>query len=224
MAPRRAYRGGMRHILALLLLVACSASPALSPRDCTPGATSACACPGASGVQVCAADGMLGACACADGGAPIEDAPPSSEDVARAPDVRADVPAVAPDAPEAQDRPQGADTAAADVPAMADVPRDMTPPCVPRNLCGAVCVVDYQTDPQNCGACFVSCPATVARSVPTCRGGRCTLGCRAGLVTCGLSACVDPRGPSFDCAACGFNCPEGQRCDYDGRRGACVPR
>lgn len=58
--------------LILALLSACSAAPAISPRDCTPGATSACACPGASGVQTCGADGALGACVCADAGGGVD--------------------------------------------------------------------------------------------------------------------------------------------------------
>lgn len=70
------YPDAMRALVALLaVLVACSAAPAISPRDCTPGATSACACPGAVGVQTCGADGTLGACVCADAGVSREDAP-----------------------------------------------------------------------------------------------------------------------------------------------------
>lgn len=211
--------------LVLALVVACSASPAISPRDCTPGTTSACACPGALGVQTCGADGTLGACVCADAGVSREDAPSRPQDAPPVLDVGTDAPLPTLDAPGVLDGPTGPlDAPAADAPDVVDVPRDTTPPCEPRNLCGAVCVTDYQTDPQNCGACFISCPATVTGSVPTCRGGRCTLGCRAGFVTCGVGACVDPLAPTFDCAMCGFNCPEGQRCNYDGRRGTCVPR
>ena len=216
--------------LVLALVVACSASPAISPRDCTPGTTSACACPGALGVQTCGAEGRLGACVCGDAGGQVDvpaDAPVSPVDAPPALDVPTDGALPALDVVTPQDRPQATD-AGADAPdaadAPGDVPRDTTPPCESRNLCGNTCVVDYETDPQNCGACFISCPASVLGSVPTCRGGRCTLGCRSGFVTCGTGACVDPRAPSFDCAACGFSCPDGQRCNYDGRRGTCVPR
>ena len=61
----------MRFMLAAALLIsACATDPALAPRDCTPGTTTGCVCPGvlASGVQVCSADGQLGACMCPDAG------------------------------------------------------------------------------------------------------------------------------------------------------------
>lgn len=59
----------MRNLAALvLLLAACAADPVIAPRDCTPGTTTSCACPGASGVQTCTAAGTVGACVCPDGG------------------------------------------------------------------------------------------------------------------------------------------------------------
>lgn len=44
-----------------------------TPPLCTPGAQVACACSGgAASVQVCAANGTLGPCACPDAGAPVD--------------------------------------------------------------------------------------------------------------------------------------------------------
>lgn len=202
--------------LAAVLLVACAVDPAVAPRDCTPGATAACACPGASGVQTCGDDGRLGACVCAD--------------AASAPDV-----AVVADVVTAPDRPTTADVvdagaavdvvaedrAAADVVDAADAPDVRV--CEPRQTCGSDCVADYQTDPRHCGTCFNRCSPRGANSVATCSGGRCVLGCAAGFVPCGADVCVSPSASTFDCAACGFACLAGQRCDYDGRRGRCVP-
>lgn len=212
----------MRHTLALVLLVACSASPALAPRDCTPGATVACACPGASGVQTCGADGTLGACVCADAGI-AEDARPAAVDAPSVPDVGADAGSPALDAPGPQDRPQGPDAAETGS-GMPDATQDTGVPCEPRNVCGSVCVEEYLTDPQNCGACFIRCAPRAVGAVPACSGGVCVLRCGEGLVACGVDRCVSPLAPSFDCQQCGYSCPDGQRCDYDGRRGRCVPR
>lgn len=111
----------MRAALLALLVVACS-SPSIAPRDCTPGTTSACVCPGASGVQTCTAEGRVGACVCADAGMVLQDAgelpdaPPATDrselpDVATARDAgledaaeaRADAPPAATDAATAGD-------------------------------------------------------------------------------------------------------------------------
>lgn len=207
----------MRTTFLAILALGCSASPALSPRDCTPGVSVACACPGASGVQVCGDDGELAPCVCSDAGAPVEDAPP----------LPSDAPAAPSDAPDVR-RAVGADVP----PLMGDVVSpsrdvvavDTARACDPRQTCGSVCVEDYATDPRNCGGCFIACPAGGAGTVPTCRGGRCDTGCLPGLVPCGVGVCVDPASSAFDCAACGFSCPSSQRCDYDGRRGRCVAR
>lgn len=82
-------------LFTLALLVACTTDPVVAPRDCTPGQTSACVCPGAAGVQTCTDAGTLGACVCPDAGtdatssdAPALDAPTADRpDVPSAPDV-----------------------------------------------------------------------------------------------------------------------------------------
>ena len=91
----------MRYAAALALLVACSVDPVVAPRDCTPGQTSACVCPGAAGVQTCTAEGTLGACVCPDAGtdatssdAPVVDVPVARPDVVTAADVVDVVPGV----------------------------------------------------------------------------------------------------------------------------------
>lgn len=84
----------MRSLLVAALLVACASDP-VAPRDCTPGATNVCACPGGpAGVQTCTAAGTLGACACPDAGglSDVVDAGPPEDrpapiDSATAPDV-----------------------------------------------------------------------------------------------------------------------------------------
>ena len=125
----------MRHLVALLLLcVACSAGPTVAPRDCTPGATAACACPGASGVQTCTAGGTLGACVCADAGARVDAT--SSSDAAMPRDAGPrDVP-LRPADPRCADRLTARDW------------------CGPDD--GGVCV-DRQGDSNNCGGCGRVC-------------------------------------------------------------------
>ena len=153
----------MRHLALALLFVACSAGPTVAPRDCTPGATSACVCPGATGVQTCTAEGRLGACVCADAGAQV-DVVTSSSDAAL-------------DAPAPSDRPEASDVA--DAP-----PADngLNPRCTPSTL--ATCASpgfgegcwDLQTSngripATHCGACGNACP----EAAPECVGGRCTV-------------------------------------------------
>lgn len=202
----------MRALVALLVaLVACSAGPTIAPRDCTPGATSACACPGASGVQTCGADGRLGACLCADGGAP-QDAPPAAADAPPAPDAAPDAPTPVLDAEGPQDRPQGADAvdASPGVDAGVDVPRDATDDATdagrviscpaPQVLCGTRCA-DLRAELTNCGACGVACaPGQV------CEMGVCGISCPAGRTLCGAT-CADINNDPLNCGGCGTVCP-----------------
>lgn len=61
--------GTLQHIAAVVATLAalgCAVDPVTAPRDCTPGASVACACPGASGVQTYADEGVLSACECPD--------------------------------------------------------------------------------------------------------------------------------------------------------------
>ena len=152
----------MRHLIAAVLLAACSSSPTLPPRDCTPGQASTCACVGgAAGAQTCGADGVLGACVCPDAGG-------SGADVERPGD------AVAGDAP---------DVAAAPTDAPGDVPATATddgrdPRCGPGTLvmCLPGSCWDLQTSngrvpATHCGACGNACP----EAAPECVGGRCTV-------------------------------------------------
>lgn len=214
-----AYRARM-HLLPLLvaiLIVACAADPVLAPRDCTPGQTIPCACPGASAVQVCDPDGHLGACACPDGGGaddvvPVQDRP-------------------APDAVAPEDRPSADVVAARDVASSPDVVdagvgRDVLDEsaicrirCGPNAecteagcrctgdavSCGGICR-DLRTDPMNCGACGSRCPVGHSCSLGVCAGVLADGGVVCGLILTTLAS--DTR----NCGACGNVCPAGRRC------------
>lgn len=129
----------------------CATDPILAPRDCTPGTTSACVCPGASGVQACTAEGRVGACVCVDAGVlpdavTVPDAPPATdrpeppdavtvrdaglEDAAEA---RADVPPTATDAAAPGDATSATD---AQVSCEGPIPRR----CSSSAHCQAMCV------------------------------------------------------------------------------------
>lgn len=138
----------MRLVALLLLCVACSAGPTVAPRNCTPGATSACACPGASGVQTCTADGTLGACVCADAGARVDAT--SSSDAGVRPDAGPrDVP-LRPADPRCADRLTARDWCGPD---------------------GSGACVDRMTDPNNCGGCGARCTGAMSE----CFDGLCFL-------------------------------------------------
>jgi len=154
-----AYRGAMRHLALALVLLGCSADPVIAPRDCTPGTTTTCACPGASGVQTCTAAGTVGACVCPDGGG-------GADAVAVADVLRADVV----DAGAVEDR---------------AAPRDADPRCsafaAARDWCqvadgGAGACVDLTSDPNNCGRCALRCAAPMVE----CFQGECFVPLDAG--------------------------------------------
>lgn len=138
----------MRHLALALLFAACSSSPTVAPRDCTPGATSACVCPGANGAQTCSAEGRLGACVCPDAGARV-DAASSSDAGALQDGGGRDVP-LRPADPRCADRLTARDW------------------CGPDD--GGVCV-DRQRDPNNCGGCGARCTGAMSE----CFDGLCFL-------------------------------------------------
>lgn len=223
-------------LLALSLsLAACSSDP---PPSCTPGAQLACACPGgAASVQVCGASGVLGFCACPDGGGldVVTDVETGAGDVP-ALDVATldagedrpstDTPAIADvDVPESLDAASAhdasdatvsdvagmdarTDVGALDVPAV-DVPRDVFP-----DGCAS-------TTPGNC--CGIAC-ATPAHGTASCSGGRCGIGtCQPGYGDCdgfATNGCETSLSTSAaNCGACGAPCAEGRVCVG----AACVP-
>lgn len=200
----------MRTLAALvLLLAACAADPVLAPRDCTPGTTSSCACPGASGVQTCTAAGTVGACVC--------------------PDAGADVVAVG-DAPDVPGVDVAVIDAGADVVAVADVvdagasTRDAVvgPDVVDAGaivLCGDASVNVLNGDRQpsgvftHCGACGRTCAV----------GERCSAGSCGPTCPNGPTAICDGRtvdlqigspdgGIRYHCGACGNHCGAGEFC------------
>lgn len=213
----------MRIAALLVALAACSASPAISPRDCTPGATSACACPGASGVQTCGADGTLGACVCADAGG--VDAVSSRLDVTPFPDRLGS----APDVVDASVAP-GADGAvgAADAPELPDVVDAGELDAGSTADAGqgdAECplFVDVASDPMNCGRCGNVCPAG-PNEMPRCNLGGCAGRCLPGFQQCDTNVAngceTDINNDARNCGACRNACPSNQVC----RTGRCVSR
>lgn len=176
--------------LALIaLLAACAADPVIAPRDCTPGQTATCVCPGASGVQTCGSDGRLGACACPDA------------DVVGVDVAVTDVPAV--DAVSPEDRTAPMDAAAVVDAGPADVP--------------LVCDADLRTDPAHCGACGNACPARANAGVD-CVAGACGILCRAGFANCNTMSAdgceVDTNTSAAHCGRCGRACATGQVCEF----------
>lgn len=200
----------LRLALALLLLVACSVDPAIAPRDCTPGQTAACACPGASGVQACDATVVLGACQCPDAGSlgDVADVAPARDvaledrpDVVTAPDV-VDAGELVPDA------------AAPDV-----VTADLGPAEDARDA-GVCPGVDLQGDPRNCGACGNVC-TVYPNEVPHCLLGGCSATCTAPFAQCDTNVAngceTNLQADRMNCGRCRNACPGSQVC----RNGVC---
>lgn len=190
----------MRILLALVALTACS-SPTLAPRDCTPGQTAACDCPGgASSIQVCGTDGRLGACMCPDGGTRPDTAVPDGGSC-RAPQTLCGLECVntLSDALHCG----GCNASCSGLEecrgAMC-VPRAAA--CAaPRLICGAACV-DPQTDNVNCGGCGRAC-GTETR----CVAGSCVAGTDGGVLDA-PTGCVDRDRDTF-----GAGCAAGPDCD-----------
>lgn len=183
-------------LISLVALLGCAVDPAVAPRDCTPGQTAACACPGASGVQTCDEGGVLGACLCPDAG---------SADVVAV----ADAPAV--DAVTPEDRPAPTDVVAvadAPQPDVVDVvtaPDVMTAPDVPRVCPG----VDLMRDVMNCGACGNVCEDRPG-ATRACVMGSCRYACIGSRGDCdGIpsNGCETTTSTSAQhCGACGRAC------------------
>ena len=161
----------LQHIAAVVATLAdlgCAVDPVTAPRDCTPGASVACACPGASGVQVCTAEGVLGACECPDAGAlgdaGGEDAPQSRQDALQAAPDAPDAQAPAPDA----GAPREAATVGADAGATVEPVRDV-PAAHAAGRCSYACAAGFVpcgfgrcVDPRapgfDCARCDFQCP------------------------------------------------------------------
>lgn len=91
-----------------------------------------------------------------------------------------------------------------------DGPRlDLPPPeCGELTPCGVLCV-DLQSDPNNCGACGISC--VITNGEPACSAGICGLaGCAPGHGDCDgelANGCEQALGPGEECGAI---CKEGK--------------
>ena len=177
----------MRPLLFILALAACS-SPTVAPRDCTPGQTVSCDCPGgAAAVQVCGTDGRLGGCMCADAGEAIDTG--STTDSGACSPLQSRCNGVCVDLVS-----DSSNCGACNAPC-AGTQICRASRCQPRDggcaagqmLCGAACV-DVLTDNTNCGACGRVC-GTSSR----CVSGTCLEG-DAGTVqdAGGMDAVVTP--------------------------------
>lgn len=197
--------------LLILVLLGCAVDPTLAPRDCTPGQTAPCACPGATGVQTCEAPGELGACVCPDAGSaadvPATDAPAQPVDAPPVPDAAPDAPTDAADAGSPQDAPQ--DAPAPDV--------VMSPADVPRTCPD----VDLMRDVANCGACGNACPM-FPNDMMRCVEGSCvSFGCVVGFLGCDSNTAngceTEILANVRHCGACRRACAPSQTC----RNGVC---
>lgn len=82
----------------------------------------------------------------------------------------------------------------------------------PREDASGFHCIDVLSNPENCGACGLSCPAAT-----TCVDGQCT--CAAGLLLCGTT-CVDPSSDRRNCGDCGVACGSDNDC-IDGECTGC---
>jgi hypothetical protein len=74
------------------------------------------------------------------------------------------------------------------------------------DVCDGKCV-DFQNDPQNCGACGTACG-----SAESCSGGECVaLGCGRGMSSCS-NKCVDLQVDPVNCGKCGKACAAAEVC------------
>lgn len=189
----------------IVVLLGCAVDPAIAPRDCTPGQTAACACPGASGVQACDEGGVLGACVCPDAGSAPDVVPVdrSAPDVVR---VVEDRPAPQPDVVDAGSAPD-----------VVQLP-DVVVPDVPRTCPG----VDLMRDVMNCGACGNVCPTWPNATPSWCSLGTCVSGaCVRGFLGCDsnpFNGCeVNINTDRRNCGRCRHECGPSQTC----RDGVC---
>jgi len=210
-------------VLLTIAAVACGGDP-LPLRDCTPGASLACACVGgATGAQLCDAAGHLEACVCPDAG-PSGDVVDSAQadvvDAAQdvpAPDVAAplDVPVIdAPDVAVPLDTP-AVDHQVTDASLGDD--GDAAPNSGDASSDASADVADCNTasDPANCGTCGTVC--SLQHTTAVCVSGACRVPevdggymCAAGYLNCdGRSAngCeVDSQTSAVNCGACARAC------------------
>lgn len=91
-----------------------------------------------------------------------------------------------------------------------DVPPDGPPgpECPPYHAkCNGACI-PTSVDPQNCGACGVTCDTGAGE---VCAAGGCTTTCETGMMKCG-GTCVDIKSDNNHCNACDFQCGAGTGC------------
>lgn len=208
---------------ALVFALGCAGDP-LPLRDCTPGATVACACVGGgAGAQLCSASGTLGACVCPDAGGVVDAAASDVVDALDAGDA---------------DAPDGGD-ASRDV----IVPYDDGCP-IGRADCdhnpANGCEADLSSL-ENCGACGRGCG--IVGATARCVAARCAFvacrpdrgdcdgnpvnGCETDISaprSCGTCAtlCADRPNATGACAAdrCAYTCSAGYRdCDANPTNG-----
>ncbi|MHB1846185.1 MAG: hypothetical protein ACYCWW_15285 [Deltaproteobacteria bacterium] len=92
--------------------------------------------------------------------------------------------------------------------------------------CGVACA-NLLTDPSNCGACGVACPAGQLCEMGRCSGSPgclsganglfCKLDAGTSWICCVGTGCTDSSSDPSNCGGCGIACPAGQNC----RLGTC---